>query len=211
MSSYIPKDGVTQAFRDNKGVLSPNQIIDLDNQNKYTKFGQIELIGETSLSGAAASIDFDNIQEDVYNVHILHALNLAPANDNQQVGLRFKVNGSVDSDNDYHRAVFTIAGDGGVDDSRDTAINSMMLTFNQGNATNEKGHAIFHMYNLGAFDKVSYINMRSVNQNNGNTLKAQFGAYCYDVTAAVDGLSFIMTNGSNIATGTFRLYGVRFA
>ena len=32
MSSYIPKDGVTQAFRDNKGVLSPNQVIDLDNQ-----------------------------------------------------------------------------------------------------------------------------------------------------------------------------------
>ena len=34
MSSYIPKNAVTQAFRSNKGVLSPNQIIDLDNQNK---------------------------------------------------------------------------------------------------------------------------------------------------------------------------------
>ena len=38
MSSYIPKNAVTQSFKSNKGVLTPNQIIDLDNQNKFTKY-----------------------------------------------------------------------------------------------------------------------------------------------------------------------------
>ena len=40
---YIGKE-VTQAFRDNKGIFTPQDIIELDQENKWTNFGQLELI-----------------------------------------------------------------------------------------------------------------------------------------------------------------------
>ena len=40
---YIGKE-VTQAFRDNKGIFTPQDIIELDQVNKWTNFGQLELI-----------------------------------------------------------------------------------------------------------------------------------------------------------------------
>jgi hypothetical protein len=51
---YIPKNAVTQAARSNKGVLLTNKIIELDNENKFTKGGQLELIETDTLSGASA-------------------------------------------------------------------------------------------------------------------------------------------------------------
>ena len=70
--SYIPKDAVTQAFRSNKGVLTPNQIIELDNENKFTKFGQLELIQTQSASNSAA-LDFTSIKETICNILSLSA------------------------------------------------------------------------------------------------------------------------------------------
>ena len=66
--SYIPKDAVTQSFRSNKGVLTTNQIIELDNENKFTKYGQLELLQTQTISGALA--DFTQLQESVYNFHL---------------------------------------------------------------------------------------------------------------------------------------------
>jgi hypothetical protein len=56
--SYIPKDAVTQSFKSNKGVLTPNQLIELDNENKFTKFGQLELIETQNVTSAVSNIDF---------------------------------------------------------------------------------------------------------------------------------------------------------
>ena len=66
--SYIPKDAVTQSFKSNKGVLTTNQIIELDNENKFTKFGQLEHLQTQTISGALA--DFTKLQESVYDVHL---------------------------------------------------------------------------------------------------------------------------------------------
>ena len=40
---YIGKE-VEQAFRSNKGIFTPQDIIELDQENKWTNFGQLELI-----------------------------------------------------------------------------------------------------------------------------------------------------------------------
>ena len=37
---YIGKE-VTQAFRDNKGIFTPQDIIELDQENKWTNFGPV--------------------------------------------------------------------------------------------------------------------------------------------------------------------------
>ena len=66
--SYIPKDAVTQSFRSNKGVLTPNQIIKLDNENKFTKYGQLELIETQTVTGTPTTINFTSIKQNIYSL-----------------------------------------------------------------------------------------------------------------------------------------------
>ena len=67
---YIGKE-VTQAFRDNKGIFTPQDIIELDQENKWTNFGQLELIETQTISSTPTTIDFTSIKENIYDVHFM--------------------------------------------------------------------------------------------------------------------------------------------
>ena len=71
---YVGKESdiPQQAFRANAGVLNPNDIIDLSNNNKLTQYGQLELI-ETKTASNVASTVFTNLQD--FNVHYLTIIN----------------------------------------------------------------------------------------------------------------------------------------
>ena len=56
---YIGKE-VEQAFRSNKGIFTPQDIIELDQENKWTNFGQLELIETQTVTSAVTYIDFTN-------------------------------------------------------------------------------------------------------------------------------------------------------
>ena len=77
---YIGKE-VEQAFRSNKGIFTPQDIIELDQENKWTNFGQLELI-QTQIASSASALDFTAIQESTYNVHFLTVNNYQPSQDN---------------------------------------------------------------------------------------------------------------------------------
>ena len=69
---YIADTGPEQAFRSNTGVFNPADINELIAEDKWTNFGQLELIEtQTNTSGSAdiMTVNFENIQESVYNVH----------------------------------------------------------------------------------------------------------------------------------------------
>ena len=68
---YIADTGPEQAFRSNTGVFNPADINELIAENKWTNFGQLELIETQTVSSAAATVDFTSIQESTYNVHLL--------------------------------------------------------------------------------------------------------------------------------------------
>ena len=61
---YIGKE-VTQAFFDNKGIFTPQDIIELDQENKWTNFGQLELIETQTITPNVAAVDFLNIKSDI--------------------------------------------------------------------------------------------------------------------------------------------------
>ena len=61
MDTYKENGVVT--FKSNKGIFSPNEVIKLDNENKYTKYGQLELITTSENISDVNSVDFTNIKE----------------------------------------------------------------------------------------------------------------------------------------------------
>ena len=57
---YIP-ESPEQSFGNNKGIFTPTDIYDLTRADKYTNYGQLELIETQTVSGVSA-IDFTNIK-----------------------------------------------------------------------------------------------------------------------------------------------------
>ena len=64
---YIP-EAPEQSFGNNKGIFTPKDIYDLTRADKYTNYGQLELI-QTQTASGSSTIDFTSIQESTYNVH----------------------------------------------------------------------------------------------------------------------------------------------
>ena len=67
---YIGKE-VEQAFRSNKGIFTPQDIIELEQENKWTSLGQLELIQTQVASGSANVLNFTNLPIDTYNTFFL--------------------------------------------------------------------------------------------------------------------------------------------
>jgi len=191
----------------NSGVFSITDVAELQSQGKLG--GSLELIESQTISSDTAQVDFTNIKGAKYDVHMLQASNIKNATDNQQFAIRMSVGGTFDTDNDYQRAIFTMSGDGGTDESRDTNINNIFFTLNQGNATNEKGNGYAYFYNLHNSSKMSFVTLQTTTINVNGQYKMNFGGGVYDQTASVDGIRIFMSNGSNIASGVFNLYGVK--
>jgi len=78
---YIP-EAPEQSFGNNKGIFNPKDIYDLTRADKYTNYGQLELI-ETQTASSVSSINFTDIKEDIYNVHFLTFNNQLFADDRQ--------------------------------------------------------------------------------------------------------------------------------
>jgi len=191
----------------NSGVFSITDVAELQSQGKLG--GSLELIESQTISSDTAQVDFTNIKGAKYDVHMLQASNIKNATDNQQFAIRMSVGGTFDTDNDYQRAIFTMSGDGGTDESKDTNINNIFFTLNQGNATNEKGNGYAYFYNLHNSSKMSFVTLQTTTINVNGQYKMNFGGGVYDQTASVDGIRIFMSNGSNIASGVFNLYGVK--
>ena len=203
---YIGQNQTKQQVK-NTGVLSSFDISLLE--NKGHAGGSLELIETQTISSDTAQVDFTNIKGAKYDVHILQASNIKNASDNQQFAIRMSVGGTFDTDNDYQRAIFTLSADGGSDESRDSNINQIFFTLNQGNATNEKGNGYAYFYNLHNSSKMSFVTLQTTTINVNGYYKMNFGGGVYDQTASVDGIRIFMSNGSNIASGVFNLYGVK--
>jgi hypothetical protein len=203
---YIGQNQTKQQVK-NSGVLSSFDISHLEKQGHTG--GSLELIESQTISSDTAQVDFTNIKGAKYDVHILQASNIRNATDNQQFAIRMSVGGTFDTDNDYQRAIFTIATNGGTDESRDSNINNIFFTLNQGNATNEKGNGYAYFYNLHNSSKMSFVTLQTTTINVNGQYKMNFGGGVYDQTASVDGIRIFMSNASNIASGVFNLYGVK--
>jgi len=191
----------------NKGILTTQESFDLERQGFLG--GSLELIETQTITSDTAQVDFTNIKGSLYDVHVLQAINIKNATDDQQFAFRLSVGGTFDTDNDYQRTIFTLSADGGTDDSRDSNINNVFFTLNQGNATDEKGNGYAIFYNLHNSSKYSFINIHTTTINVNGVYKMNYGGGVYDQVASVDGIRIFMSNGSNIASGVFNLYGYK--
>ena len=207
--SYIPKDAVTQAFRSNKGVLTPNQIIELDGENKFTKYGQLELIETQTISSAVANVTFSDMKSDTYDMHLLTTTNYIPSVDNKHLLLRVQVSGSTVSSSSYEytmqRNVASTSSE-----LKSTGDTKMWQIYNTGTGTGEAAHGYCYITGAGDSTQFTFMTTQYTNINKDGTMTSNFSSGVYRVNDQVSGIE-LGTSSNNMASGTFSLYGLRFA
>jgi len=201
---YIP-ESPEQSFGNNKGIFTPTDIYDLTRADKYTNYGQLELI-ETQIVSNVASVDFTNLG--TYNVHFMTFNDIHSANNNVLTNVRFFESGVEETASVYQYAYQygNVAGSFG--ESRSTSNTRIYTLMNLGNATNETANGYTYFYNLTDSTKYSFLTFHSMTMNatpNGNM---NFGAGMLPQKSQVTGIKILMQSG-NITSGSISLYGIK--
>ena len=202
---YIGKE-VTQAFFDNKGIFTPQDIIELDQENKYSTFGQLEFI-ETQTASNVSTLSFDSIKETEYKVHFITMSDYVPTVDNRHIRIRFKNAGTVDTGSNYEYAMQRNTASTG-SELKSAGDTKMWQVYSTGSATNETAHGYCYVYNAGDSNKFTYITTQYTNINKDSNQNSNFTMAVYSVANQVNGIEF-GTSGDNISRATFSLYGIR--
>jgi hypothetical protein len=207
--SYIPKDAVTQAFRSNKGVLTPNQIIELDNENKFTKYGQLELIETTTVSSSTSTVEFTDLKD--YNVHLLTVNDGTVSDNDTGIAFRLYESGTLESGSVYHTARQICGADGTFSENKSTSNSAFRFADNikisSVPRSNINGYLYF--YNLLNSAKYSFVTQHSSVYSNSDIYRSFFGSQVLPQASYVNQIRVFPFNSGTLESGNFSLYGVR--
>ena len=205
---YIP-ESPEQSWGSNKGIFTPNDIYNLDLDNKFSTVGSLELIETKSGSGVSA-ISFTSLKESFYNAHFLTITDFQIGTDGQPMGIRFSTDGgSSYVASGYQWATENGQADGTFAQYYSTSSSYLELNRFNGNTTNEKANAYVYLYNLGK-SYYSYMNSYSTyTAEYSGRYAMQFGGQVYPTNAVVDSIRLLSTSG-NMSASAVSLYGLRY-
>jgi hypothetical protein len=204
---YIP-ESPAQSFGNNTGIFTPNDIYDLTRADKYTQYGQLELIqtqtvDDSDFSESILYVDFTNLGD--YDVHFLTYSNFFT----QGYGypsVRFSNNGGSSFHTSSYQYAYWNTAETTVNEGRSTSADTIRLGANQ--YQNMNGYIYF--YNLLDSNKYSYTSNQSSNVGGNNVSKdVSFGSGVYPTAEVHNAIRFRMNNANYIGTLTASLYGIK--
>ena len=205
---YIPQSS-EQSFQNNNGIFTPKDIYDLTRADKYTNYGQLELIETVVADNTVTSYDFDNLGN--YNVHFFTANDITGASTTaQNLDIRVKVGGSAQASN-YQFAQQLGNSAGTFSESKATSFSQFIWLPNVDNETNATANGYAYIYNAIDSSKYTFGNFHTVVKQDIHTPRFSFGSNVYTVANQCSGFQVLMATTGNIAGGTISLYGIRYS
>jgi len=205
---YIP-ESPEQSFGNNKGIFTPTDIYDLTRADKYTNYGQLELIETKTFSGVSA-VDFTSIQENTYNVHFMTLNNIQHTGGLDITGFQFYESGVLETASVYQYGHQYNEAGGSNGELRSTGQTYIYWSYNNNGTTqdardSENGYIYF--YNLGDSSKYSFTTHQELFTDFG-AMKMSFGSGVLPQASTVDGIRLKMISGNN-TSGSASLYGIK--
>ena len=199
----------TQSFGNNTGVFDPNDINNLIADNKWSTFGQLELI-ETVNASAVSSFDFSTLG--TYNVHFLTYNDLFNSTNDKGFGIRLYESGVLETASVYQFALQYGFSSGTFGESRSTAASLWQFSSNTRISTvpRSRANGYWYFYNLTDSSKYSFGTHHNINLNNANDTDTRFASYVLPQASEVTAIQVFGYDTGNI-TGTFSLYGIRYS
>jgi hypothetical protein len=205
---YIGKE-VTQAFRANKGIFTPQDIIELDQENKWTNFGQLELIETQTVSSSTSTVEFTDLKD--YNVHLLTVNDGTVSDNDTGIAFRLYESGTLESGSVYHTARQICGADGTFSENKSTSNSAFRFADNIKISSiprsNINGYLYF--YNLLNSAKYSFVTQHSSVYSNSDIYRSFFGSQVLPQASYVNQIRVFPFNSGTLESGNFSLYGVR--
>ena len=211
---YSGVDIPTQVAFANVGKFDPSEINELVQEDKWTTFGQLELIQTEVSSSNATAIEFTNLKENEYTIHMF-VFNNVKSNSAGQLSFNvyteqygYDTNAhysthtqrcfSTGSFNEWrqHNSAYNYVSGTPLSDQTDQAMNGYMLMYHAGDTTN---YTEFNNHIIGAHSTSIY----SYSEFGGLT----YNKYGYAITKLkfkIGGGTTQFTDGSTIS-----LYGIK--
>ena len=205
---YIP-EAPKQSFGNNKGIFNPKDIYDLTRADKYTNYGQLELIETQTFSSTVSVINFNDIKQDTYNVHFITFNNMKTTGDNQEtICLRFMVGGVVQTSSSYTRAMQRFSSASNFFGESRATDNKVAFVYGTGNQTGEGTSGYAYLYNLGDSTKYSFVTGQVTSLTNEPHYAGAFGSSVYKVANQVNGIQ-VLKNSGDYSAFDVSLYGIK--
>jgi hypothetical protein len=206
---YVGAENIpSQSFGNNAGIFSANDIYDLTREDKWTNYGQLELIETQTVSSATSFVDFTNLGN--YNVHFMTVSNFKTPAGDSHMGFRLIESGVVESSAVYQYARQLGQSDGTFSEQKSTGQDEGIVTGAVGNETNHRGHCYIYFYNLTDSSKYSFVTEHSVFLRDSSAFGTDFGSNVLPQASQVTGIRMI-PNTNTINEAVFSLYGLRFS
>jgi hypothetical protein len=205
---YIGKE-VEQAFRSNKGIFTPQDIIELDQENKWTNFGQLELIETATVSSSTSTVEFTDLKD--FDVHLLTVNDGTVSDNDKGIAFRLYESGTLESGSVYHTARQICGADGTFSENKSTSNSAFRFADNVkiSSVPRSNINGYLYFYNLLDSTKYSFVTQHSSVYSNSDVFKSFFGSQVLPQASYVNQIQVMPFNTGTIESGNFSLYGIR--
>ena len=203
---YIGKE-VTQDFFNNKGIFNAKDIIELDQENKWSSFGQLELIETVNASGVA-SFDFSDLKD--YKIHFMTVNDCTNNTASKGVAFRLYESGVLESSSVYDTMRQFCDTSGTFSENRSSSNSAIRFSSNTdiGSFARNNINGYLYFYNLLDSSKYSFTIQASSGYSNSDRGEFIFGSNVLPQKSYVNKIQVKAFDVGTI-TGTFSLYGIR--
>jgi len=200
---------VPQSFGNNKGVFDPADINNLVKDDKWTNYGQLELI-ETQTVTSGQVMDFTSIQESTYNVHFLAIQGIGGGAEvsSTHTKIRFFVNGTLRTGNVYQYAYQYNWANGTNGENKSTTSTNIPSGTEVFDNANDGAGSYVYLYNLGDSAKYSFATYQGVQTVLG-VQRGYFGSGVLTQENTVDGIRLYSANSIDYISLQASLYGIK--
>jgi len=205
---YVGVDIPEQSFGNNKGIFNPAEINELVADNKWTQYGQLELIETQDITTAVSNIDFTNLREGTYREHLLVYNNVHTLTNARHLVARFSNDGGSTYETTSYTNVYLANNSlGGQTSGTNTFLQYLSSSLGT-DGDHEIGNGWAKFHNLGDSTKRSFCSNYStdINSNGNDVIQIGFAERLVDETVNAIRLT---GHATTTFTGLFCLYGLR--
>jgi len=191
----------------NTGLYTPSEILQLTKDGSWG--GSLELIDSQSWTTATNNLEFTNLKEDIYDVHLLH-IKARPNGSGGSFYYRTSSNGgtSYDSTNgNYQFTVQRMYADGNFYEAYNSNAGALEFYGNAGAGNQARVNRYTYMYNAGNSSKYTFFTDHSTADN--SVFNSTFGGGVRVSTSVVNAIQFLTNVGAGFTNGEAFLYGVK--
>jgi|TARA_Y100000114_G_scaffold119290_1_gene113948 hypothetical protein len=190
----------------NSGIFSPEDVLNLSSVGEYG--GSLEFIAQETYSSSVSTVDFLNIKENKFDVHVLEIISLKISPTNSGVRVQMYENGVLESGTVYHGARQVCGVSGTFLEQKDTTYSGIVVGGSTTTATGHNTMAYIYLYNLGNSSKYSFSNIHDMTFDYYEAGVSNFGLFVLPQASSVNGLRVTTTSG-NFTDFDIKLYGVK--